>query len=342
MLTRFNFFLVISILLFFSCNNKYKPEASKLADPDASEQSLEVEVYDSAALSIIDPNSHFEVLARGFYWSEGPLWIDDLQSVVFSDVPANKIYQWNEKNGLSIYLEFAGHSGAENKSSGRGPNGLILDSKDRLIICQHGDRRIARLDADLENPKSQFITVADTYKGKQFNSPNDLVMDKGGNIYFTDPPYGLPENKTGEIGMNGVFKINPEQEVSVMIDSLSMPNGIGLSPDEKTLYINQSDPQNPVLYSYEIAVDGSLEDGKVLFDFQTLSENKKGLPDGLKIHESGNIFATGPGGIHILSPEGKHLAAILTGKSTANCAFDSGYDYLYMTTTDMLMRLKLK
>ena len=299
-------------------------------------------MYDSIALSLIDPNATFEILAKGFFWSEGPLWIDELQSVIFSDVPANKIYMWNEKDSLSVYLESAGHSGKENKDSDRGPNGLILDLENNLLLCQHGDRRIARLDADLKNPQSQFTTIADMFNGKKFNSPNDLAIDRAGNIYFTDPPYGQPENKTGEIGINGVFKVSPNKAVSLLVDSLTMPNGIALSPDQKTLYINQSDPGNPVLYSYEIAEDGSLEKGKILFNFLSLAKNNKGLPDGLKIHKSSNIFTTGPGGVHIISPEGKHLAVIKTGKATANCTFDADHKYLYMTTTDVLMRVRLK
>lgn len=198
------------------------------------------------------------------------------------------------------------------------------------------------MDADLETPQAQFVTIADTYMGKEFNSPNDLAMDSAGNIYFTDPPYGRPENQTGEIGFNGVFRVSSGKDVVLLIDSLTWPNGIALSPDEKTLYINQSDPENPVLYSYGIAENGSLENGKVLFDFKSLSENASGLPDGLKVHKSGNIFATGPGGVHIISPEGKHPAAIKTVKSTANCAFDADQNYLYMTTTDLLMRVRLK
>ena len=339
---RFNFLTVLSLLLFFSCNNKDKAQSTEPSNNDTSTQELKIEVYDSTALSFIDPNANFEILAKGFYWSEGPVWIDELQSVLFSDVPANKIYKWNEKDSLSVYLESAGHSGIENKDSGKGSNGLILDLDDRLLISQHGDRRIAMLDADLKNPQNKFVTIADTYKGKKFNSPNDLAIDTEGNIYFTDPPYGQPENKTGEIGINGVFKVNPEKEVSLLVDSLSIPNGIALSPNQKTLYINQSDPGNPVLFSYEIANDGSLENGKILFDFLALSKKTNGLPDGLKIHKSGNIFTTGPGGVHIISPEGKHLAAIKTGKSTANCTFDTDQNYLYMTTTDMLMRVPLK
>ncbi|MFO7828941.1 MAG: SMP-30/gluconolactonase/LRE family protein [Bacteroidales bacterium] len=339
---RSNFLIALSLLLFISCNNKNKADSSYSNDIDTISNQLKIEVYDSTALTFVNPNATFEILAKGFYWSEGPLWIDELQSVIFSDVPANKIYKWNEKDSISIFLESAGHSGRENKNSDKGSNGLILDLENRLLLCQHGDRRIAVMDADLDNPQEQFITIADTYKEKRFNSPNDLVIDREGIIYFTDPPYGQEENKTGEIGINGVFKVNSNKEVSLLIDSLSWPNGIALSIDQQTLYINQSDPKNPVLYSYDITDDGFLENGKILFNFRALAKTSTGLPDGLKIHKSGNIFTTGPGGVHIISPEGKHLAAIKTGKATANCAFDSDQKYLYMTTTDLLMRVRLK
>lgn len=339
---RLFFYIAFSLLLFISCNNKNKADSSENIHNDSFTEQLKIEVYDSIALNIVDPKATIEILAKGFYWSEGPLWVDELQSVIFSDVPANKIYQWNEKDSLSIYLESAGHTGEENRDSDKGPNGLILNQENELLLCQHGDRRIARLDADLKNPQPQFTTIADTYKGKKFNSPNDLAMDRAGTIYFTDPPYGQPENKTGEIGINGVFKVSPNKVVSLLVDSLAMPNGIGLSPDEQILYINQSNPNNPVLYSYEIAENGSLENGKVIFDFLALAKDANGLPDGLKVHKSGNIFATGPGGVHVISPAGKHLAAIKTGKSTANCAFDTDQKYLYMTTTDLLMRVRLK
>jgi gluconolactonase len=336
--------LYIAFLLFLlvSCKNNPKADSAESNAIDPVLEQFKIETYDELALTIIDPNATFEILAKGFWWSEGPLWVDELQAVLFSDVPANKIYKWSEKDSLSIFLESAGHSGKENKNSDRGSNGLILDLEKKLVICQHGDRRVARMDADLTNPQAQFITIAGIYEGKKFNSPNDLAMDRTGNIYFTDPPYGQPGNKTDEIGINGVFKVGPDQKVSLLVDSLSWPNGIALSQDGQTLYINQSDPEKPVLYSYEIARDGSLKNGKILFDFLANAKNGNGLPDGLKIHKSGNIFATGPGGVHIISPEGKHLAAIKTGKATSNCAFDTDYKYLYMTTTDLLIRVRLK
>jgi gluconolactonase len=337
---RYVFFIAFSI--FISCKSNPKADSAENNAVDPFMEQLTIEVYDPIANALIDSNTTFEILAQGFYWSEGPLWVDELQAVIFSDIPANTIYKWSEKDSLGVYLKSAGHSGEENRDSDKGPNGLILDLENKLLLCQHGDRRIARMDADVKNPQEQFITIADTYEGKKFNSPNDLVMDRAGNIYFTDPPYGQPGNKTGEIGVNGVFKVSFDKVVTLLIDSLGWPNGIALSLDEQTLYINQSDPENPVLYSYDIAADGLLENGKILFDFLFLAENARGLPDGLKIHKSGNIFATGPGGVHIISPEGKHLAAIKTGKATANCAFDTDQKYLYMTTTDLLMRVKMK
>lgn len=334
--------IALSLLLAVSCKNNPKADSAENSAVDPLMEPFAIEIYDPIALTIIDPNATFEILAEGFWWSEGPLWVDELQAIIFSDVPANKIYKWSEKDSLSIYLESAGHTGEENINSGKGSNGLILNLENKLLLCQHGDRRIARMDADLKDPQAKFATIVEAYQRKKFNSPNDLVMDRAGNIYFTDPPYGQPENKTGEIGINGVFKISSDGEVFLLIDSLSWPNGVALSPDQQTLYINQSDPENPVLYSYDIAGGGSLENGKILFDFLALSQNTKGLPDGLKVHKSGNIFATGPGGVHIISPEGKHLAAIKIGKLTSNCAFDTGHKYLYMTTTDLLIRVKLK
>ena len=332
--------VLTNTLLLISCTNKTKTQENKTIHCIAEQ--FNVNIYDDAARSLIDSRASFEILATGFKWSEGPLWVPDLQALIFSDVPTNKIYKWSEQDSLSIYLEYAGHTGERNKESERGSNGLFLYKENKLLLCQHGDRRIALLDAELNQAKPRFITIADSYDNKRFNSPNDLDVDIDGNIYFTDPPYGQPGTKTAEIGVNGVFKVAPSGKVSILIDSLNRPNGIALSLDSKKLYINQSDKENPFLYSYEIAADGALKNGKILFDFRPFTAQYRGLPDGLKIHKNGNIFATGPGGVHIISPAGKHLATIETWKRTANCAFDSDQKYLYTTTTDMLLRVELK
>lgn len=333
---------ILIMLVVLSCKQKEDNSTESGKNASVTISHPVIEVYGSRALDVLDTSATLEVLAKGFFWSEGPLWIEALQSVIFSDVPANKIYRWNEKNGLSVYLEPAGYTKNENDNKGEGSNGLILDKQGRLILCQHGDRRVARMDAELDNPAPKFTTIADNYNGKKFNSPNDLVMDKSGNIYFTDPPYGRPNNKTGEIGINGVYRINIDGKVELLVDSLTWPNGIALSPDEKMLYVNQSDPNKPHLYRFEISEDRSLTNGKILFDYTPFMKSGKGLPDGIKIHKSGHIFATGPGGVHIISPEGIHLALIRTDKATANCAFDKDQTYLYMTTTDNLIRVRLK
>jgi gluconolactonase len=328
------------MLLLISCINKPKTQENKNVNSIAEQ--FNVSIHDKAAQSLIDPNASFEILATGLKWSEGPLWVPELQAILFSDVPTNKIYKWSEQDSLSVYLEYSGHTGEENKESNRGSNGLLLNAENQLLLCQHGDRRIARLNTELSQAKPQFVTLADSYENKRYNSPNDLDVDREGNIYFTDPPYGQPGTKTAEIGINGVFKVAPNGKVTMLIDSLNRPNGIALSLNQKKLYVNQSDKEKPFLYSYEIATDGTLINGDIVFDFRPFAKHAKGLPDGLKIHKSGNIFATGPGGVYIISPAGKHLATIETGKRTANCAFDSEQKYLYTTTTDMLLRVELK
>jgi len=224
-------YVVATTLLLISCTNKPKTQENKTTHSIAEQ--FTISIHDKAAQSLIDPNASFEILATGFKWSEGPLWVPELQAVLFSDVPTNKIYKWSEQDSLRIFLEYAGHTSEGNKESNRGSNGLLLDNENQLLLCQHGDRRIARLDAKLSQAKPQFITLADSYDNKRFNSPNDLDMDRDGNIYFTDPPYGQPGTKTAEIGINGVFKVAPNGKVTMLIDSLNRPNGIALSLDQK-------------------------------------------------------------------------------------------------------------
>ena len=218
----------------------------------------------------------------------------------------------------------------------------MLDASGRLILCQHGDRRIALLNAGLKTPTSLFVTLAEHFEGKKFNSPNDLHIKSNGDIYFTDPPYGLPNDSAREIKFNGVYKVDSKGEVVLLVDSLTRPNGIALSLDEKTAYVANSDPEKAVWYRYKLDSLGNFTDGSIFYDASYLVKTEKGLPDGLKVHKNGNVFATGPGGVLILSPEGKHIATIRTGVAAANCAFDTEQKYLYITATDMLMRVALK
>ncbi len=340
-------FLFLSLMVvFIACNNESTDEDNNETTEESnkieiSPDELSIEMNDAENVPFIDASAKIEVLATGFTWSEGPVWVDQLNAVLFSDVPNNVIYKWSEQDSLSVYLRAAGHTGEGNEKSNAGPNGLLLDPEGDLLVCQHGDRQIGLMSSGLANPQNNFVSIAAKYQEKKYNSPNDLVLDSKGNLYFTDPPYGQPDNKTGEIGVNGVYRVTTNGDVTLLVDSIKWPNGIALSQDEKTVYINNSDPDFPVIYSYQFDEKGKLTDGKVFFNFTEIIKEKPGSPDGLKLHKSGNLFAAGPGGVTVISPEGKLLASINTGRPTANCAFDTEQNYLYMTAQEALMRVKL-
>ena len=292
---------------------------------------------------LISPDAQIEILASGFEWAEGPLWLEEQQALIFTDVPANKVWKWTEKDSLSLYLSPSGYLGDRTDKNEPGANGLTLDAEGNLILCQHGERQIGKMLSTLDNPKSDYEALATNFEGKRFNSPNDLVYNSRGQLFFTDPPYGTDPWDTKELDFQGVYRLDPDGKVNLLVDSLSRPNGIALSPDQKTLYIAQSDPEKARYYAFGLDESGNVVSGKVLLDVTDLqSESKKGLPDGLKVHSSGNLFATGPGGVLVISPEGKHLGTILTENGTANCGFDTGEKYLYMTADSYLLRIKLK
>jgi gluconolactonase len=227
-----------------------------------------------------------------------------------------------------------------NKSAGS--NGLGLDSEGNLILCQHGDRSISRLDNWIfEEPR--YNVLVDRFNGKRLNSPNDLVFDKQGSIYFTDPPYGLKngdEDDLKELNFNGIFKWSAREKIKLIEKNMSRPNGIALSLDEKTAYVANSDSENDVIMAFDVLEDG-FSNGRIFFDGNVLSQTREGLFDGLKMHSSGIIFATGPGGVLLLDSLGVHLGTIMPGKKTANCGFDKDEKYLYLTSTDVLARIKL-
>lgn len=298
----------------------------------------------------VSPGAEIEILAEGFGWSEGPVWVNRLDAILFSDVPANKVYRWDEKNGLRVYLDPSGYTGIAprgkegslnaEKRDESGSNGLVLDANGQLTICMHGDRRVAKLD-DWE--KKSFTTIVGKYQGKYFNSPNDLVFAKNGDLYFTDPPYGLKkgdEDPLKELDFNGVFKLTPSGKLSLIIKDLTRPNGVAISNDQNTLYVAISDPKDRRIMAYDITSKG-VENGRVFFNDDALPKGDQGNFDGLKIHPSGTIFSTGPGGVLIITPQGKHLGTIRTQEKTANCAFDAKHEYLYMTTHMYLTRIKL-
>ena len=285
-----------------------------------------------------------EIVADSFEWSEGPLWLPEEEILIFSDIPKNSVYQWSEEGGLKLYLNPSGYTGDLRRGGETGSNGLLRDPNGSLVLCQHGDRRLARMDASLDNPKPEFITLADEWQGKKFNSPNDAVYNSKGELFFTDPAYGMEsgwEDPRREIDFAGVYKLNNEGEVILLTDTLPAPNGIGFSPDENRLYIASSG-KDASWYEYRFADDGSLSGGKLFFDAKELKKTRKGSPDGLVIRKDGIIFASGPGGILIFTPEANHLGTILTGQATSNCTLDSDGQYLYMTVDMFLMRIRLK
>mgnify|MGYP006080183611 FL=1 len=288
----------------------------------------------------ISKDSKIEIIAKGFNWSEGPVWSKKLNAVLFSDVPNNIIYKWDEKNGLDIFLNEIGHSGIVPNSKEDGTNGLTIDQQGNLIICMHGDRRVVKLEDWQSN---QVTPIATSFNKKLFNSPNDLVYNSKNELFFTDPPYGLKNgdnDELKELQFNGVFRLSPNGELKLLIKNLSRPNGIAISNDEKTLYVANSDSKNPVIMKYQITDEG-VKNPEIFFDGSILSKKDIGAFDGLKIHPTGTVFATGPGGVLLIKSDGNHIGTIRTEVRSANCAFDDKYEYLYMTSHQYLTRIKL-
>lgn len=300
----------------------------------------EIKRLDPALDALIAPDARMEALATGFTWSEGPTWHPREDCLLFSDVPENTVYRWREGRGIDVFLHPSGFTGAVYNGRESGSNGLAVDAEGRLVLCQHGDRRVARLNPDGKT----FTTVADRWEGKRFNSPNDLVIARGGAIFFTDPPYGLSPDTPREIAHHGVYRIDPDGSVHLITAELERPNGIALSPDERTLYVTNSHRPRP--YIFAIALDASgnpVSEPYVLFDTRPfLIEGRNGL-DGLAIDIHGNLWTTAPGGVFVITPDGRHLGSLLTGRSTANCTF-GGPDgsQLYITADDTLVRLQTR
>ena len=305
-----------------------------------------VQIFDESAKIFVNEDSRIELLADSLFLSEGPLWIERLNSLLFTQVASNKVFKWNENDGLSVYLDPSGYTGiVPAEPDGLvGSNGMVLNSNGDLILAQHGDRRVAKL-IDWDNETPEFETLAGRYNDKLFNSPNDLVYADNGDLYFTDPPYGFGLEKllTSELKeqpVNGVYKLTKTGEVVLLVEDILLPNGIAISNDNKTLYVNSSDVEYPIITKFDITENG-LENREIFFDGTELIKSSEGWFDGLKVHSSGNIFSTGPGGVLILTPEGKHLATIGTTSNALNCAFGNNEEYLYITAFDYLARVKL-
>lgn len=327
------------------------------------------EIFDPKVLSILDLNATIDVLAKGFEWVEGPVWSGEYDALFFSDIPTHKVYRYKAGQGVSELLAHSGFS-----------NGLVINNQDQLILLQSRTRQIGLLNTpicalladtntcaqpiasasvgrtekkidtgDATFEASKYLVLASEYQGKKLNSPNDGVFshegDTKGTLYFTDPPYGLEkqlQDPAKELTFQGVYALSPEGELTLLDDSLVYPNGIALSPDEKTLYVSASNAANPSWYSYAIDDDGRVHSRKLFHQAPVQSHSQHGLPDGLKVHHSGIVFATGPGGVWLFDPHGVLLAKVHLPSIAANLAFNADQTKVFVTAHHQLLSFSLK
>jgi gluconolactonase len=287
---------------------------------------------------LIPRDARIEVLASGFDWTEGPVWVRDGGYLLFSDIPRNSIMKWKEGIGATLYMKPSGFTGVGDYSAEPGSNGLLFDPQGRLVCCEHGDRRLSRLE-----PGGGKKTLVDSYMGKRLNSPNDAVFKSNGDLYFTDPPYGLPKQADDphrEMDFCGVYRLAKDGKVTLLTKEMTRPNGIAFSPDEKTLYVAQSDPERAIWMAFPVKEDGTLGKGRVFADVTSTVNKLPGLPDGMKVDRGGYLFATGPGGVYVFAPDGRRLGRIETGEKTSNCAWGDDGSTLYMTADMYICRIR--
>lgn len=329
---RLTYFIILLAFL-AACN---KPEEKSIGT---------FERLDPAFDNIVSAEASIDIIGEGYEWSEGPLWIPSQNILLFSDVPKNTVYQWTEKDGAKVYLKPSGFSGTTTTSPEPGSNGLTLDDEENLVLCQHGDRRLAIMNSSVDQPKADFTTLADRFNGKRFNSPNDVTFYNY-NFYFTDPPYGLAkqtEDPEKEIPFQGVYVAPAEGEVKVIVDSLTRPNGLAFLKNKKTLIVANSDSGKAKWYAFDLDDQDSVRQARVFYDATENAKTEKGLPDGLKVDSNNTIFATGPGGVWIFNAEGKVLGKIrFTDFPVSNCALSSDEKTLFLTADSYIISVTLR
>ncbi|MBX3436558.1 MAG: SMP-30/gluconolactonase/LRE family protein [Planctomycetaceae bacterium] len=297
----------------------------------------EVIRYEADFDKLIPPGAQIEVVASGFDWTEGPVWVParggEPGYLLFSDIPRNSVFKWVEGVGASLYLKPSGYTGVVDYGAEPGCNGLLLDSQGRLVSCEHGDRRVSVL-----TDGGGKRTLVDNFQGKRLNSPNDAVYMSNGDLYFTDPPYGLPNrwnDPLRELDFCGVYRLSAGGELTLLTDEMTRPNGIAFSPDEKTLYVAQSDPAAAIWAAFPVKSDGTIGAGRTFYDATDKVNELPGLPDGMAVAQDGHIFATGPGGVYVFDPQGRLLGRISTGERTANCTFGGPDGSILYLAADM-------
>ena len=322
---------ILSCIILFACN-QYKTIGS-------------IESIDPSLDSIISSNAKVEIIAEGFDWSEGPLWIEDKKMLLFSDIPQNTVYKWTEENGKEVYLKHSGYSGTPPRGGEMGSNALLLTKEGRLVLCQHGNRQVAIMEGSIDSPMASFKAIANNFQNKKLNSPNDAVFRSNGDLFFTDPPYGLEKNMDDplkELPFQGVYKVNISGEVKLLTDTISRPNGIAFVPGEKTLLIGNSDGDRPFIYAYDLDANDSLIIPRIFCNGAALPTTEKGGFDGMKIDRNGNVFASGPGGVWILNKEGKVLGLIKIPGRNSICAFTADEKTLFITADMYVLRVKMR
>ena len=294
-----------------------------------------IERLDPRLDAIVPQDAVIEVLSEGHEWVEGPVWVPELQSILYSDIPNNAVYRWSEGEEASLWLQPAGFTGAIPREGESGSNGLALDAEGKLVLAQHGDRRLARMEAPWEAPAPRFETLVGEYEGKRFNSPNDVAPRANGDLYFTDPPYGLQGgNEEKELDFQGVYRLAASGSLTLLTDELSRPNGIAFSPDQSILYVANSDGANqPVVMAYDVESDGGISNGRVFFE---------SWGDGMAVDQEGNVYVTGPGGgVLIINADGEHLGTLLAPPRTSNATFGEDGSTLFVTANTRLVRIRL-
>ena len=315
--------------------------------------SQEIQMLDPALDHIVSADAKLERVASGFNkWTEGPVWTRQ-GTLLFAEIPANNIIQWSPAKGAVVFMHPSGYKGSEPyKGPEPGSNGMTLDADGRVSVAGHARRNVWRMES--VDPKAQITVLADSYQGKKLNSPNDLVYKSDGSLYFTDPPYGLQTQSDAdpqkELQVNGVYRIPGARQhkpgaapyrdkMQLVIKDLARPNGLAFSPDEKFLYVAESGKKQ--WFRYRVQPDGSLTDGALFLDAST--DPAEGGPDGLRVDEKGNIYGSGPGGVWIISPDGKHIGTIKVPERVSNVAWgDQDGKTLYITASTSLYRIKLK
>ena len=288
---------------------------------------------------LVPRDTKLEKIADGFIWVEGPVWHKQGGYLLFSDIPANAVYKWKSGEGASVYLKSSGYSGtAPFAGMEPGSNGLTFDAKGQLVLCRHGDRQIGRLESN-----GTIVPLADHYDGHKINSPNDLVYKSNGDVYFTDPPFGLPHAfaDSSKAPVQGVYRLAKDGTLILLIHDIKAPNGIAFSPDEKTLYVSDVDPKRAAWLAYDMQPDGTVTNGRVFFDATRWRKDPFFGPDGFKVDHQGNIFGARPGGLSVIAPDGTLLGTIETGQPTSNVAWGEDGRTLFITGGSSVYRLHL-